>query len=126
MSVKLVGSKQEKVFVCPDDFLNEMFEEPDENGNNIRIKQEYIADLLENRYTRIVMGDIASDSLSQSYITYEDENITIVIVVNSGVTTIYEIVINTNTCLGKMITYFGSTPFLYEYFIRGNIENVER
>lgn len=119
-----VESKQEKVFIMSEDFFEEVYDTPDENGNNIRIKQEYIDDLLENRYTRFMMNDL-SDSLSQSYITYEEDSITIVYVFDNGDSIGYEIVINTNTYLGRVINIFSSNPFRYEY-AAGEIENFEK
>ena len=119
-----VESKQEKVFIMPEDFLNGMFDEPDENGNNIRIKPEYIADLLENRYTRFMVNDFTGDSLSHSYIIYEEESITMFYAIAVGNTTVYEFVINTNTCLGKARISLAQNPFMYEYSV-GNAENLE-
>ena len=49
-----VESKQEKVFIMPEDFFEEQYNEPDEDGFFGKIKQEYVTDILENGYTKIL------------------------------------------------------------------------
>jgi hypothetical protein len=51
---KLNDTSKEKVFIMPEDFFEEMYDEPDENGFVGKIKQEYVTDILENRYTKML------------------------------------------------------------------------
>lgn len=49
-----IEKTQEKVFIMPEDFFEEEYNEPDENGYIGKVKREYVIDILENGYTKIL------------------------------------------------------------------------
>lgn len=56
-----VKDKLNKIFIMPEDFIEEEYNEPDEDGSLGKIKQVYVTDILENRYNKIKVDGILGD-----------------------------------------------------------------
>lgn len=56
-----IKDKLNNIFIMPDDFIEEQYDEPDEIGCIGKVKQIYVTDILENKYTKISMYEILGD-----------------------------------------------------------------
>ena len=120
-----IEKTQEKIFIFPEDFIEEEYNEPDEDGFFGKVKQKYVTDILENGYTKIL--SIEDDGISYVYeLDYFDLHNDVLklklriehVQENDTGETINIIEINTNRdsvdfCKYKMQVFIYNFPFTY-------------
>lgn len=77
-----VKDKLNNIFIVPEDFIEEDYGKPDENGYAAKVKQVYITDILENKYNKFYSGTVGDIIITDDFITliqkyddYSDETI---------------------------------------------------
>ena len=106
-----VKDKLNNIFIMPEDFVEEEYNEPDEGGFLGKIKQVYVTDILENRYNKInvdgVLGDInISDGLIN--ITAKSE----VFQSEQKQDSYIKVFIRVQDCKFKQLAYLNKSPFV--------------
>lgn len=110
-----VKDKLNNIFITPEDFVEEEYNEPDEEGFLGKVKQVYVTDILENRYNKInisgVLGDInITDGLINITIKYE------VFQSEQKQESYTETFIRVQDCKFKQVVYLNTSPFVTPLF----------
>lgn len=100
-----------KIFIMPEDFMEEEYNEPDEDGAYGKVKQVYVTDILENRYNKINVDGVLSD------INITDDFIIITTKYEAFQTeekqeSYLEIIIHVQNCKFTQQFYLNKSPFV--------------
>lgn len=103
------------LFVYPEDFMEEEYDEPDEDGFLGKVKQVYVTDILENRYNKINVSGILGDiNITDNFIiiTANQEAFQ----TEEKQESHFEIIIRIQDCKFTNQAYLNKSPFVTSIF----------